>query len=140
MFDNVFENRGQWQKWSGAESSVPECSGRRVHQDQLQLLRRNDHLTLAATESWRRHCLLVYTELTNEEGRKKKCQNKHKGASQLPAHHSFSAQRLCHLLLCYETQCSPSIWSLYPNSKAEASFLLILVFPELSVSILGQMM
>ena len=100
MFANVFENRGKWQKWCGAGSPVPECPGRRLCHNQLQLLRRNDHLTVVATEPWRRCCLLAYTELRDEEERKSKRHNQQKRTSQLPAHHSFPAPRLCHLLLC----------------------------------------
>lgn len=55
-------------------------------------------------------------------------------------HITASQPRDSAIYFCAETQCSPSIWSPYPNSKAEASFLLILVFPDLSVSLLGQMM
>lgn len=43
-------------------------------------------------------------------------------------------------LCAVEPQCSPSIWRPYPNSEAETSFLLILVFPDLSASFFGQMM
>lgn len=56
-------------------------------------------------------------------------------------HISASQPRDSAIYLCaVETQCSPGIWRPYPNSKAESSFLLILVFPDLSASFPGQMM
>lgn len=141
MFDNVFENRGKWQKWSGAQSLVPDCPGRRFCRNQLQLLNRNDHSALVATESWRRYCLLVYTEPRDEEERKNTSHNKHKGTSQLSVHHSLPAQRLCRLPLC----CGDTVLHSHPEpvpklSSSKASFALAIVFLNLSVFLIGQMM
>lgn len=141
MLDGVFENRGKWQTWSGAQSPVPDRPGRRLCHDHLQLLHRNDRFTLVAAESWRTHCLLVYTEPRDEEEGESEGHDKPRGTPQLSVHHSLPAQRLCHLPLCCGTQRSTVIWSPYTNSAAQRHhFPLILVFLNLPISLVGQMM
>ena len=80
---------------------------------------------MVATESWRRHHLLAYSEPRDEEERKSKCHNKQEGTLQLPAHHSLPGHKTdSAIYFCaVETQSSAGIWNLYPNSEAERHHL-----------------
>lgn len=111
--------RDKWQKWSTAESPVPECPGRRFCQINCS------YSIGMATLHWLQQnpgggivSVSILSLEMKKKGRVTATINTKERHS--PLHITASQPRDSAAYLCaVESQCSTCIWSPYPNPKAE---------------------